>query len=197
MRNSLGLASALTVMLLTGCAAAPESAVTSSVTPDSVKESDAVPDDDKGAHPGADSIAQSEDETRARAAFDAYVVASDAVLQAGGRDVDAVARVVTQEWFETEKSGFERIRDAGLRQVGDTLITVTDLAYVAHDSGQTEVALYACQSTENLRIVDAEGVTVSGPATTTLVTVFVRLTDTTALVDAISPAADSTWCLSQ
>lgn len=198
MRNSLGLASVLAVvLLLTGCAGEPDDVVAPAAESETVSDASTASNPNSGADSDAATDAESADETRARAAFDAYVAASDAVLHEGGRHVESLARVVTPEWFEVEKSGFERIRDAGLHQVGDTLITVTELAYVAHDSGQTEVALYACQSTENLQIVDAKGVTVSGPATTTLVTVFVRLTESTALVDAISPAADSTWCLSQ
>ena len=141
--------------------------------------------------------AVADDEIRARAAFEAYVAASDAVAQSGGSRADSLAGLVTPTWLEAEIAGFSRLHEAGLTQVGDTLITVTELAYVAHDVSETEVALYACQSTENVSIVDRRGETVSGPATTTLVTVFVRLTPTTALVDAVSPAADSSWCLTQ
>ncbi len=190
MRISLiGLSSLSLSLWLTGCATAPVPAVTPSTSSGSTPV--ASPATEQSATPNSD------DEARARQAFDDYVAASDTVLQSGGKHVEALKTLVTAQWFEAEVSGFDRIREAGVRQVGDTLITLTELAYVAHDSGETEVALYACQSTENLRIVDADDVTVSGPPATTLVTVFVRLTDTTALVDAISPAADSSWCLTQ
>lgn len=190
--RSSALPAVIAILALSGCAA-PVPVAPGLTEP--TESASSPPLSDAVDKVGTDS--ESEDEIRARAAFEAYVAASDAVAQAGGVRPETLAGLVTSSWLEAEVAGFTRLHHAGLHQVGDTVITVTELAYVAHDVSETEVALYACQSTENLRIVDARGESVSGPATTTLVTVFVRLTPDAALVDAVSPAADSSWCLTQ
>ncbi|MBM7505978.1 hypothetical protein ACFPER_02600 [Agromyces aurantiacus] len=87
------------------------------------------------------------------AAYEAYLVASDAITADGGEGVDRIDGVTSAEFAKMSKTDFAAFRHAGLRTEGATAIDSPRLIEVA-DNAQA-VSFYACQDVSSVRVLNS------------------------------------------
>ena len=94
-----------------------------------------------------------------------YSVVADQVAE--GRDVQDLAKFVTNEWLEQETLTYLSLREEQKRLVGQSTIRSINLQSFADN----RVVIYVCHETSNIRVIDASGADVTPadrPPTATL-----------------------------
>jgi hypothetical protein len=109
--------------------------------------------------PTATPIFASEEEALAAAedAYADYLEMSNLISSEGGADPERIAALVTERRLVDELRGFETLKDADLRIVGQVDFGVIDLQRYDETGEQTEVVFYACVDLSNRRVIDSAG----------------------------------------
>lgn len=109
--------------------------------------------------PTSTPIFASEEEALAAAetAYAAYNEMSGLIASEGGTGPDRITDLVTEERLSDELRGFETLREADLRLVGNTTVEVLELQRYEEFDGNAEVVFYACWDASESRVVDAAG----------------------------------------
>ena len=105
------------------------------------------------------SIFATEDEAfvAASRAYREYYRVSDAIFDDGGRGIERLRDVATEEQFEFEVPDYEDVRKRGLHSVGVTTIDTLSLQNYAPASpnGVEIVTLYACVDVSDIDVLDS------------------------------------------
>ncbi len=114
----------------------------------------------------------------AEVAYRAYLAASDLVTQSSGINPERVRSLVTAAQYDVELQGFAYFKSNGLKTTGSSNFRILALQQYRDDGrGSSEVALYVCSDSAQVRVVNAAGLDVtpiSKPAEQTLEVVFIN-----------------------
>lgn len=125
-----------------------------------------VPDDEPvrpDPSPTAPPIFASDEEAlaAAEAAYGAYVVVSDSVLQEAGADPERALTFVTAEFREEAAAGFTLFAENQWRSEGATTFDSVELQQYSESNEVAEITLYLCLDVTDTRIIDSAGLDVT------------------------------------
>lgn len=98
----------------------------------------------------------------AEAAYAEYLAVSDQILADGGADPQRLLQVVTAEFYESEKKGFEQADEQNLRITGQTSFDSARLQSRS-DSGKPTATIYLCIDVTEVDVIDEAGNSVVPP----------------------------------
>lgn len=98
----------------------------------------------------------------ATAAYEEYLVASNAVTSSADLSVAPIEELVTAEYLENEIPALDAFSEGGFRSEGQTGLTSSELQQVFADKdGRWTVVMYVCLDVSGIRLVDATGADVT------------------------------------
>jgi hypothetical protein len=93
----------------------------------------------------------------ATAAYEEYLVASNAVTSSADLSVAPIEELVTAEYLELFADSVEDLRSKGLRTTGSSVILSSELQQWFEEKGLANVVLYVCLDVSGIRVVDGQG----------------------------------------
>lgn len=86
----------------------------------------------------------------------AYLALTDRIGARAGADAEAMAELVTAEWYPTEERAFRGYRDSNIKTVGTTVFDNLSVQSARRTAaGLLEVAVFLCVDSQNVWVVDA------------------------------------------
>jgi len=113
--------------------------------------------------PTATPLFASEEEALAAAeeAYAAYLGASLLIGSDGGAEAGRIAPFVTEERLEVELEAFARLRESGLRVVGEASFQTKEIQTFDQSDEFAEITFYVCWDGSASRVIDATGADVT------------------------------------
>lgn len=93
----------------------------------------------------------------AEAAYGEYLAISDLILQQHGLNPERLKPLVSEDWYQVELEGINKLVDSGKYQTGAAGFDSLDLQQAVQDPGGSVVVVYLCVDLSNMSILDADG----------------------------------------